>query len=406
MRDRLIIESTRGIRGGRRPIVDERAEGEGRRPEIHRGLDNVYVKETRICFVDGARGRLLYRGYDIRDLAAHSTFEETAYLVWHGRLPTRGELDSFRSALAKERFLPPGVLKVLRALPKETAPIDALRTGVSALAGYDPDLRDASPEANMRKAVRLTAKFPTLVAAFHRLRQGRRPVSPNPDLSHAVDFLRMVRGRKPSRLDGRVMDLALILHADHSMNASTFAATVAASTLADLYAAAIAGVSALQGPLHGGANEQALQDLLTIPTPEAAEDYVLKRLARKEKVFGFGHRVYKTHDPRSRILRESARKLSRRRGERTLFDVATAVEETMIRQLGERGIYPNVDFYAGLTYHLLGLPPSLFPSVFAVSRIVGWTAHVLEYWEANRLMRPLDWYVGPRETVYVPPEER
>jgi len=375
-------------------------------PRIDKGLDDVYVMESRICFVDGQKGRLLYYGYDIRDLADHSTFEETAYLLWHGKLPNRDQLAAFSAELAANRPLPKGIVSLLKGLPKETAPIDALRTAVSALAGYDPELNDSSRAANVRKAMRIAAKVPTIVGAFHRIRNGQRVVKPNPKYATATDYLRMLTAKKPDKRTARILDIALILHADHSMNAGTFAATVAASTLPDLYSTIVAAIATLKGPLHGGANETAIRALLAIETPEKAEEYVLKTLAAGQKVFGFGHRVYKTWDPRALILQDIAKKLSVRTGNEKLFAIGKAVEEAMVREMGPKGIYPNVDYWAGIVYYMLGLSPDLFPATFAVSRVTGWAAHVLEYWQDNRIMRPLDWYVGPKESVYVPIDQR
>ena len=375
-------------------------------PKIDKGLDDVYVMESRICFVDGAKGRLLYYGYDIRDLADHSTFEETAYLLWHGKLPNGEQLAAFTAELAANRPIPKGIVSLLKGLPKETAPIDALRTAVSALAGFDPELTDRSREANLRKAMRITARVPTIVGAFHRIRNGQRVVKPNPKYTTATDYLRMLTGKKPDKKTARIMDVALILHADHSMNAGTFAATVAASTLPDLYSTIVAAIATLKGPLHGGANETAIRALLAIESPEQAEEYVRKTLASGQKVFGFGHRVYKTWDPRALILQDVAKKLSGKTGNEKLFAVAKAVEEAMVRELGPKGIYPNVDYWAGVVYYMLGLAPDLFPATFAVARITGWVAHVVEYWEDNRIMRPLDYYVGPKEAVYVPIDQR
>ena len=375
-------------------------------PRIDKGLDDIFVKETRICSVDGTTGRLLYAGYDIRDLADHSTFEETTYLLWHGRLPSREQLTPFSAELAAHREVPAELVALLKKLPKTMAPIDALRTAVSALSAYDPELNATSREANVRKGIRLVAKMPTLVAAFHRIRNGQRVVRPNPKYGAATEYLRMLMGRKPDKVTSRILDAALVLHADHSMNAGTFAATVAASTLADLYSCVAAAIATLKGPLHGGANEQAVKALLEIGSPDRADEYVAKTLASGDRVSGFGHRVYKTWDPRSLILAEYAKKLSERKGDMALYGVAKAVEEAVVRRLGDKGIYPNVDYYAGVVYQLLGLPPDLFPTTFAVARVSGWVAHVLEYWEDNRIMRPLDWYVGPREAVYVPIDRR
>ena len=375
-------------------------------PRIDKGLDDIYVKETSICFVDGQRGRLLYHGYDIRDLAQYSTFEETVFILIHGKLPNREELTQVKTTLAENRAISPEVVKLLRCMPPDAPPIDVLRTAVSYVSNFDPERDDPTRAANMRKAQRLIAKFPTLVAAHHRIRQGMKVVPPDPTLAHAEDFLRMLTGKKPDPLSARVLDVALILHADHSMNASAFAATVAASTLADLYSTIVAAIAALKGPLHGGANEAALKTMLVIGKPENAEAYVLDTLKNHGKVFGFGHRVYKTWDPRALILREYAKQLSELKGQQELFHISEVVQDTVVRELQSKHIYPNVDFYSGLVYHLLGLPTDLFTPTFAVSRIAGWTAHVIEYWEDNRLVRPLDYYVGPTDAVYVPLDQR
>ncbi len=376
------------------------------KPKIDKGLDDVYVKESSICLVDGVKGRLLYRGWDIRDLAKHSSFEETTFILVHGRLPTMQELKDARQAFADSRAISPEIVRLLRCMPDDAPPIDVLRTAVSYLSNFDKERDDPTRGANMRKAQRLIGKFPTLVAAAHRIRQGKRVVSPDPSLGQAEDFLRMLTGKKPDPLSTKVMDVALILHADHSMNASAFAATVAASTLADLYSAIVAAIATLKGPLHGGANEAALKTMLTIGTPENAESYVMNTLQNHGKIFGFGHRVYRTWDPRALILREYAQELSKRKGQEELFRVAEIVQDTVVRELSAKHIYPNVDFYSGLVYHLLGIPQDLFTPIFAISRVSGWTAHVIEYWEDNRLVRPLDYYVGATDNVYVPLEQR
>ena len=376
------------------------------RPKIDKGLDDIYVKESSICLVDGREGRLLYRGWDIRDLAQHSSFEETIYILIHGRLPAKEELAEAKRAFGESRAIDPEVVKLLRCMPEDAPPIDVLRTAVSFLSNFDKERDDPTRAANMRKAQRLIGKMPTLVAAHHRIRQGKRVLVPDPKLGIAEDFLRMLTGKRPDPLSAKVMDVALILHADHSMNASAFAATVAASTLADLYSTIVAAIATLKGPLHGGANEAALKTMLTIGKPENAESYVLNTLQNHGKIFGFGHRVYKTWDPRALILREYAKQLSELRGEEDLFHVAEIVQDTVVRELSAKHIYPNVDFYSGLTSHLLGIPLDLFTPIFAVSRVAGWTAHVIEYWEDNRLVRPLDYYVGPTHNVYVPVERR
>ena len=375
-------------------------------PRIDKGLDNVYVKETSICFVDGQRGRLLYRGYDIRDLAAHSTFEETVFLLLEGRLPNREELKKTKADLAAGRTLPPFVLRLLRSMPEHMPPMDVLRTAVSYLSNFDPERDDTTRAAKQRKARRLVAQFGTVVATYERIRKGHRVLRPDPKLGHAEDFLRMMSGRKPDPVRARMMDVAMILYADHAMNASTFAATVAASTRSDLYSTIIAALSTLKGPLHGGAIEAALRGMEMAATPERAEEYVLGTLRNHEVVYGFGHRVYKTYDPRALIQKEFARQLADMSGNDRLYRIATAIEETVVREIGSKGVYPNVDFYSGLVFQGLGIPTDLFTPVFAVARIAGWTAQVIEYWEDNRLLRPLDWYVGPKDLVYVSVDER
>ncbi|HEY4705523.1 MAG: citrate synthase [Euryarchaeota archaeon RBG_16_68_13] len=378
----------------------------GDAPRIDKGLDDIYVKTTSICFIDGDRGRLLYRGFDIRDLAAHSSFEETIFILIHGRLPSKEELASARADLAAARSITPETVRLLRDIPPDTPPMDALRTAISYMSAFDPERDDPTRVANMRKAQRLIGRFPTIVATYERIRQKQRVVRPNPNLGHAEDFLRMITGKRPDPLSARIMDVALILHADHSMNASAFAATVAASTLADLYSAITSAVATLKGPLHGGANEAALRTMLAIGRPENAEQYVLDTLRNRGKIFGFGHRVYRTYDPRALILREYARQLSELRNQEDLFRIAEIMQETTVRELKAKQIYPNVDFYSGLTYYLLGMAPDLFTPTFAVSRVAGWTAHVIEYWDDNRLVRPLDYYVGPTDMRYVPLDDR
>jgi len=375
-------------------------------PKIDRGLDDVYVKETSICFIDGQRGRLLYRGYDIRDLAAHSSFEEVVFLLLQGHLPNRAELENMKAALAESRTLPPSVLKLLRSMPEHAPPMDVLRTAVSYMSGFDPERDDSTRAANTRKAMRLVAQLATIVATYERIRKGQRILRPDPRLGHAEDFLRMITGKRPPAERARMMDVALVLYSDHGMNASTFAATVAASTLADLYSTIVTAIATLKGPLHGGAIEASLNAIETIGKPDAAEEYVMNSLRNKEKIFGFGHRVYKTYDPRALILKENAHRLAELQGDDTYYRIATKIEETVVRELAAKRVYPNVDFYSGLVFHGLGIPTDLFTPVFALSRISGWTAHVIEYWDDNRLLRPLDWYVGAKDLVYLPLDER
>lgn len=371
--------------------------------QVQAGLEGVVASASAICFVDGSEGRLLYQGYDIHDLAAHCTFEEVVYLLWHGELPARPQLEALRRELGAARALPAGVLGLLGGLPRTADPMDVLRTAVSALALYDPDLEDRSRAGNLRKAARLVAQFPTIVAAYHRMRQGQPPVAPQPEAGHAADFLRMLFGREPDPEHVRAMDVALILHADHELNASTFAARVTAATLSDIYAAVTSAIGTLKGPLHGGANAAVMGLLQEAGTPERVESVVLERLARKEKIPGFGHRVYRTEDPRVRHLRPLSQRLGAKAGDLRWFEMTRRMEEVVMR---ERQLYPNVDLYSASVYAAMGITPDLFPPIFAVSRISGWTAHILEQYADNRLIRPRAEYIGPRRREFVPLDRR
>lgn len=363
------------------------------------GLEDVVVSTSEICFIDGEQGRLLYRGYDIHDLVAHSSFEEVVYLLWHGGLPTRKELDGFVKELAAHRRIPPKVLTVLRGLPRKAAPMEVLRTGVSTLGMFDPDGEDNSREASLRKALRLTAQIPTLVAAWARIRKGKEPVAPNPRLSHAANFLWMLFGTKPTELSARAFDTCLILHADHEYNASTFSARITASTLSDMYSAITSAIGTLRGPLHGGANEQVIRMLMEIGEPARAEGWVREALARKRRIMGFGHRVYHTEDPRATHLRRLSEELGRQAGDLKWYEMSRIIEREM---KADKGLYPNVDFYSASTYHAMGIEADLFTPIFAVSRISGWAAHVLEQYAHNRLIRPRAEYTGPTRADYVP----
>jgi 2-methylcitrate synthase len=371
--------------------------------EVKVGLQDVVVATSGICSIDGQRGELLYCGYDIHDLAQHSTFEEVVFLLWNGRLPKRPELDELSAQLAEHRALSPEIVELLRRFPPAQHPMETLRTAVSALSLFDPEAEDMSPEANRRKAMRLTAQMGTLVATFGRLRAGQDPVAPDPKLNHAANFLYTLSGRRPSESDAKWFDVALILHADHSFNASTFAARVTASTLSDMHSAITSAIGALKGPLHGGANEQVMRMLLQIGTLDKAEDFVHALLAAHKKVMGFGHRVYRTEDPRATVLRRMSEELGRNAGQPQWFEMSKKIEDLMIR---EKKINANVDFYSASAYYVLGIPVDLYPLVFAVSRISGWTAHVLEQYSSNKLIRPLAEYIGPRDLKYAPIEQR
>ena len=371
--------------------------------EVKAGLQDVVIATSEICSIDGQRGKLGYRGYDIHDLAEHSTFEEVVYLLWNGRLPKRDELENLKKQFVEHRALAPATLDFLKRLPPAQHPMEMLRTAVSALSLFDREAEDMSQEANRRKALRLTAQMGTLVATFGRLRQGKNAVAPDPKLNHAANFLYTLTGRRPKEDDARWFDVALILHADHSFNASTFAARVTASTLSDMHSAVTSAIGALKGPLHGGANEQVMKMLLEIQALEKAEDYVHNLLAQHKKVMGFGHRVYRTEDPRATVLRRMSEDLGRRAGELKWFEMSKKIEDLMIR---EKKINANVDFYSASAYYVLGIPLDLYPLVFAVSRISGWTAHVLEQYASNKLIRPLAEYVGPRDLKYTPIDQR
>jgi citrate synthase len=373
---------------------------------IHKGLDNVYVKESKICYIDGEASKLFYRGYGIEELAAHSTFEETTYLLIFGWLPTRPQLDQFTRQLESHRALQPKFLDLIRKFPVKSDPMDVLRTAISALGVQDPQPMTDDITARTKKSLLILAEVPTIIAAFHRLRMGNDPIPPKGGLSHAAEFLYMLTGREPDPYDAHVMDVALILHAEHEMNASTFACTVTASTLADMYSIITSGIGTLRGPLHGGANEAALKTVLEVGEASNAESYVTDALAHKKRIMGFGHRVYKTWDPRYLILKKLAGELSQRKGQTKLFDTAVAIEASARRHLEGTPIFPNVDSYSGIVFHMLGIETDLFTPIFAMSRISGWTAHTIEYLEANRLIRPKALYVGKIGLPYTPIEKR
>ena len=368
------------------------------------GLEDVVAADSAICYIDGTKGILSYRGIDIHDLAENSTFEEVCYLLWEGRLPRRDELETLSRSLGAERTLPPEMLTLLTSLVPHLTPMDAVRTMVSALAETDPDVLDMSLPGNRRKAVRLTGQIATLVAAHHRIREGKPVVTPDPSLPHAQDFLRMLNGTKPTAEAARAFDMALVLHADHELNASTFAARVTAATLADMHSAITSAVATLKGPLHGGANEAVIRMLIEMGSLERVDDALHERLARKDKIMGFGHRVYHTEDPRATHLRAMSKALAESSGDTRWYDMSQRIEKIMNE---EKKLNSNVDFYSASVYYMLGIPPDLFTPIFAVSRISGWAAHVLEQYEHNRLIRPRAEYIGPEyPQPYVPVEKR
>lgn len=372
--------------------------------EIHRGLQGVYFDRSAVCDIDGRAGELRYRGYSIHDLARHSSFEETAYLLFHGDLPTAEELHRWQRELTAARVLPRAALDVVRAV-RHAHPMEVLRTAVSALGADDPDVADHSPEATLRKAVRLTSQLPLLVAAHHRLRQGLDPVDPDPDLGHAANFLWVLQGERPSQDAARLMDLDLILHAEHGSNASAFTARVVAGTDANLHAAVTAAVAALSGPAHGGAAENVMRMAQEIGDPARAAAYVKALRDARQPVMGFGHRVYRTEDPRARHMRDGVRRLSEEKGQPQWYAILEAVVDAM-RPYARLGVNVNVDFYAGVVYYLHGIPEDLFVPIFAVGRTPGWCVQVLEQLEHNILIRPLTRYAGPPPRTYVPIHHR
>ncbi len=374
-------------------------------PEIMKGLKDVYLDTTKSSFIDGSVGKLLYRGYNIHDLAEQSTFEEVIYLLLYGRLPSQQELADFDNTLRANRRIPDEVIQVLD-LVKNSHPMDALRTGLSALSAFDPEVNDNSAEATIRKGIRLTAMGPTIVAAHHRLRQGLEPVAPNPDLNHAGNFLYMLFNEMPDEETTRLLDVDFILHAEHGANASAFAARVTASTISDLHSAVVTGVGTLKGPAHGGAAEEVMKMSLEIGQPENAEEYCRARLESGGRIMGFGHRVYRAEDPRARHLRERARALSEKVGQPHWFQILTYVEEEAMVPYRSRGIHVNVDFFAGCIYYLLGITDDLFISIFALGRIPGWTLQCVEQFEDNILIRPLLEYTGDMDLEYVPIGQR
>jgi citrate synthase len=370
------------------------------------GLEDVVATSSAICYLDGQNGVLAYCGYDIHDLARGATFEEVCYLLWHRRLPTRAELGDLQSQFAAARPLPEAILRLMRTLPPVDG-MDALRTLTSALAHYDVEANDASPQAQYRKAVRLTAQTGTLVATWGRMQAGGGPIAPDPVLGQAANFLYMLTGQRPDALATHAFDVALTLHADHELNASTFAARVAAATLTDIYSAVVGAIGALKGPLHGGANAEVMKMLLDLgetASGDRIDEFVRGKFARKEKISGFGHRVYKTEDPRATHLRQMSRDLGKRAGHPAWFDMSQRIEALV---KSEKKLYANVDFYSASMYYTLGIPIDLYTPIFAVSRMSGWTAHVLEQYANNRLIRPRADYIGPDYPQrFVPVEQR
>jgi citrate synthase len=370
-----------------------------------KGLEGVVATNSKICYIDGDRGVLAYRGIDIHELADHSNFEETCYLLWFGKLPTRHELRQLQKRLAEERNLDASVITLLRSAPRHALPMDVLRTAVSALSFYDPQEKNNDRTANVDKAIRLTSQIAMIVTAYDRIRKGKPLVEPDRALSHAANFLLMLNGEHPSPTAERALDIALILHADHELNASTFAARVTAATLSDMHSAITSAIGALKGPLHGGANEAVFRILEAIDESGADPiEYVKGMLAQKKKIPGFGHRVYHTEDPRATHLRVMSRDLGNSSGQAKWFEISSKIEEFV---KADKKLNANVDFYSASTYRTLGIDVDLFTPIFAISRISGWAAHVIEQLDDNRLIRPRADYVGPEyPSHYVPIDQR
>jgi citrate synthase len=372
------------------------------------GLEDVVAAPSGICFIDGDNGILSYRGYDIHQLAENSTFEEVIYLLWYGQLPKKDELAALSQQLKSHRELPAEIISLMKSFPKNAKPMDALRTTVSALGMYDPDGSDNSLEASWRKSIRLTAQTATIVAAFHRIRNGQEALKSKPELDHAANFLWLLNGKEPLDVEAKALDIALILHADHEFNASTFAARVTVATLTDVYSGITSAIGTLAGPLHGGANEQVMKMLLEVKTLEGAEKFVNDALTAKKKIMGIGHRVYTTEDPRATHLRRMSEEIGKRQGDTKWFDMSKRIEDIVVDHFIKAGkkLRANVDFYSASTYHMLGITIDLFTPIFAVSRISGWTAHVMEQLQNNRLIRPRADYTGELNLKYTPMSER
>ncbi len=368
-----------------------------------KGLEGVIAAQTGISYIDGVNGRLSYRGIDINELAERSSFEETTALLWYGKLPKKSQLERFNEKFVNNRLIPNEVIAILLGLPKHTSPMGMLRTAVSALAPYDPETGDNSLDANVNKSIRLTASMPTVIAAWERIRNGLWPVTPSTEMGHAANFLYMLTGKEPSPEAARAMDIALILHADHGLNASTFAARITASTLSNLHSSIVSAIGTLKGPLHGGANEQVMRMLLEVGDVDRVEQYMRGALASKKKIMGFGHRVYKADDPRAMWLQKLSQEMATSTGKTRWYDISESIRKIMQET---RSLPVNVDFYSASVYYSMGIPIDMFTPIFAISRVSGWTAHVYEQYSDNRLIRPESEYVGALNVPYTSLEDR
>lgn len=375
-------------------------------PYLNKGLEGIVAFSTNKSFIDGQKGELIYCGYNIDNLAEHATFEEVCFLLWNERLPNKEELDDLKKGLAAERSLAQPVLDYITSIPKDAEPMAVLRTAVSMLSNFDNESEDNSPEANRQKALRMAAKMPTIIAAFDRYRRGEKILDPLPDKSTAHNFLYMLNGEHPGYDTEKTMDLCLVLHAEHGMNASTFTARAICSTLSDIYAAITGAIGSLKGPLHGGANTAVMNMLLQLDknsSNEQVANFIREKLSRKEKIMGFGHRVYKTFDPRARLLQKMAKKMAVEVGMEYLYDWSENILQVMKE---EKNLDPNVDFFSATVYYSAGIKPDLFTCIFAMSRISGWTAHFLEQLANNRLIRPRALYTGEKNLPWTPLENR
>ncbi len=371
--------------------------------EIEKGLEGVVIGKSAITFIDGQQGILRYRGIDIKELAKNSNYEEVAYLLWNGKLPSRNELSQFARRLGKQRTLPREVVSLLKSLPRNADPMEVARTAVSYIAAFPRKKSETFQDANHRKALQLTATLPTIVASYERIRRSKNPLTADPNLGHAANFLYLLTGRKPDPKTEQAYNTICMLYADHEMNASTFAACVTASTLADLGGAVTSAIATLAGPLHGGSNQRVMEMLEEISNIENAEKFLDDELTAGRRIMGFGHRIYRTFDPRALILKEVADGFTRGSGKRKWFGMAQKIENYVWEK---KNLRPNIEFYAAVTLNALGIPKDLMPAVFACNRIVGWIAHIFEQYADNRLMRPLTEYVGPSEQPYIPLAQR
>lgn len=379
------------------------ADKEAPAPTIGLGLADITICESEICFIDGEEGRLIYRGYDAIELARQSTFEEVAYLLWYGALPRPTEFKAFLAGFTGSMELPVETVMILRMFPKAATPMEVIRTAVSSLGHWDPDSGNTGLDASLRKAQRLALRIPLLIAAHQRLREGKEPIKPIPGHGIAFNFLYALFGKEPDPLVEKAFNAALILHADHELNASTFSARVTASTMADIYSSVTSAIGTLKGPLHGGANMEVMQLLKEIGDPGKARAFIEEKLARKEKIPGFGHRVYRCEDPRVDVLRSYAQILSEKAGDTSYFEITREIQKVVEEKTK---VFPNVDLYTASLYNAIGLPMELFTPIFAISRTVGWTSHILEQWSNNKLIRPRAEYIGPKSYCYIPIKER